>query len=279
MPFQPTYSVSPERQAYTLPAGSSTGCLILHGFMGSPISSRPMADHLAAQGITVHCPLLPGHGDRPDKLYQIPHTAWIGEAQEALHTLRRHSRHIFIVAHSMGTVLAALLAEKNQDIHGLTLIAPLYNVPSRAIQLTRYLRPVVPWFYPWRFKRLQKLVKERILDLYPDLDLNDPAVQQQLPQLSRVPTSGIDEMRKMADIGRPLWPKLRLPIIVLQGGHDVAVRPGNSEALFATLGSPNKQFHAFPHAGHELMRPFDPVHQEVWQLISNFIKNHTPVDN
>lgn len=234
-----------------------------------------MADYLAGQGVTVHCPLLPGHGDRPDKLYQIPHTAWIAEAQEALATIRHHSRHIFIVAHSMGSVLAALLAEKQPDIRGLILIAPLYNVPSRAINLTRYLRHVVPWFYPWRIRRLQKLVKERVLDLHPDLDLNDPAVQKQLPQLSRVPTSGIDEMRKMADLGRPLWPKLQLPVIVLQGGHDVAVRPGNSETLFAALGSPDKHFYPFPHAGHELMRPFDPVHQEVWQLITNFIKKHS----
>ena len=35
MPFNPTYSVPEDRRAYRLDGGS-VGCLMLHGFMGSP---------------------------------------------------------------------------------------------------------------------------------------------------------------------------------------------------------------------------------------------------
>jgi hypothetical protein len=51
MPYQPNYDVQPGRMPYTFrpaaPAdGRQTGVLVLHGFIGSPLSSRPMAEYL-----------------------------------------------------------------------------------------------------------------------------------------------------------------------------------------------------------------------------------------
>lgn len=277
MPFTPSYEVSPDRRAYTLRSGP-VGCLMLHGFLGSPVSSRPMAEHLAANGVTVHCPLLPGHGELPDKLYGSRHEQWISEAEEALEALRNNCDEIFIMGHSMGTVLGAHLAQSNAGIRGLIMLAPLYKPPSRAITLLRVLRHVMPWFYPWRFKRLRPLTRERLLDLYPDLDFDDPAVQVWLPRATRVPTGAIDEMRKVADIGRRLWPQLTLPALLLQGENDIAVKPGNTEAIYRVLGSEDKALHTFPHAGHELMRPFDPVHEQVWPLILDFIRERATLE-
>lgn len=245
---------------------------MLHGFLGSPSSSRPMAEHLAGLGVTVHCPLLPGHGELPDKLYGTRYEAWIAEAEEGLQTLRTDCDEIFLLGHSMGTVLGAYLATSNSDIRGLIMLAPLYKPPSRAISLLRVLRYVMPWFYPWRIGRLRRLARERLLDLYPDLDFDDPEIQAWLPRATRVPTGAIDEMRKMADIGRRLWPRLTLPALLLQGEKDIAVSPGNTEAIFRALGSKDKALHTFPRAGHELMRPFEPLHEQVWLLVSQFIQ-------
>lgn len=271
MPFSPPYEVRAERRAYKLHSGP-VGCLMLHGFLGSPTSSRPMAEHLAKQGLTVHCPLLPGHGELPDKLYGARREQWLSEAEEALETLRRDCDEIFIIGHSMGTVLGAYLAYANADIRGLVMLAPLWKPPSRAISLLRVLRYVMPWFYPWRINRLRRLARERLLDLYPDLDLDDPQVQAWLPRATRVPTDAVDEMRKVADMGRHLWPRLTLPVLLLQGENDIAVKPGNTEQIFEVLGSEDKALHTFPRAGHELMRPFEPVHKQVWPLVSEFIR-------
>ena len=273
MPYAPSYEVTEERRAYSFRRGP-IGCLVLHGFMGSPISSRPIAQYLAEQGITVHCPLLPGHGELPEKISGVRYRQWIDEAEEGLATVRGWCDEIFIIGHSMGTVLGALLATANPDIRGLIMLAPLYKPPSRAISLLRVLRYVMPWFYPWRFGRLRHLTQERILDLYPDLDLEDANVQAWLPRASRVPTDAIDEMRKVADLGRLLWPKLTIPALLLQGEKDVAVNPGNTEAIYQALGAQDKTLHKFPRAGHELMRPFDPVHRQVWPLVYSFIQEH-----
>jgi carboxylesterase len=277
MPFEADYFVPEDRRAYSIDAGP-VGCLMLHGFMGSPTSSMPLAAYLAERQISMRCPLLPGHGELPNKLYKVPYQAWIDEAEEALAVLRQRCDEIFLMGHSMGTVLSAYLIHKYPDIKGIIMLAPLYDVPSRAIKLTRFLRPIVPWFYPLRFKRMTRLVHERIHDFDPTLDLGDPAVQARLPEMTRVPTSGIDEMRKMADIGRGLWHQIDVPALIFQGGKDIAVSPGNAQSIYDLLPNTDKKLHLFPKAGHELMRPFEPVHEQVWTAVYAFIRQRSSLE-
>ncbi|MGB3715402.1 MAG: alpha/beta fold hydrolase [Candidatus Promineifilaceae bacterium] len=274
MPFQPSYNVPEERRAYTMHAGP-VGCLNLHGFMGSPISTRPLATFLSENGITVHCPLLPGHGEYPDKFYKVPKEAWIAETEEALAYLRTQCDEVFLIGHSMGTILGAHLVTKYGDFKGQVMLAPVYDVPDKRIRLLRAARYVMPWFYPLKSRSLHSLVYERIRDYDPDIDLDDPEVQAQLPRLTRVPTSGMDEMRQTLDLGQELWPQLDLPILIFQGELDIAASPENTQKIYDMLPSKDKELVLFEDAGHELMRPFEPVHAQVWPKIRQFIVSHT----
>ncbi|MCL4869966.1 MAG: alpha/beta fold hydrolase [Anaerolineae bacterium] len=273
MPFQPTYDVPAERQPYTFMAGP-VGCLVLHGYMGSPKSTRPLAQFLQQQNITTHCPLLPGHGHWPDKMHRISHQQWLAEAEEALNFLRPHCSTLFIIAHSMGNILAAHLIIKYGGIAGLVLLAPVYDVPDKRINWLRYLRYVMPWFNPLRSRRLGRLVKERVHDFDPTVNFDDPAVQAALPQMVRVPTSSMDEMRRMVELGRGLWPQLTIPTMILHGERDIAAAPDGARQIHRSLGGQEKEFHLFPEAGHELMRPHDPTHTQVWPLILSFIQRY-----
>ncbi len=280
MPFQPDYEVPVERLAYTMPAStpSAVGVLMLHGFMGSPYSSRPLAHFLAEQGVTVHCPLLPGHGHWPDKFHKVSHRAWLAEAAEALATLRQMCPQIFLMGHSMGNVLAASLLQTSANVRGLILLAPIYDVPDSRLNLIRYIRPFVPWLYPHKSRRLQGLVRERVLDFDPTFDFDAPNAELFLRQATRMPTSGLDEMRKMVQLGQKLWPQVNAPTLILDGGHDIAVSPGSGAAIFQQLPTRDKQHHHFPHAGHELMRPQDPAHPEVWNLVLAFIQERASLN-
>lgn len=275
MPFQPQYDVPQERHPYTLLAGP-VGCLILHGYMGSPKSTRPLADFLYRHNISSHCPLLPGHGHWPDKLHRTSHHTWIAEAEEAWSFLRPRCEHLFIIGHSMGTVLASHLIAKHGGVAGFVLLAPVYDVPDKRIHWMRVLRYVMPWFNPLRSRRLSRLVKERVHDFDPTVNFDDPAIQKALPKMVRVPTSSMDEMRRMVEMGRALWPQVTVPTLLLHGEHDVAAAPAGARQIHSLLGSQEKQFHMFEEAGHELMRPHDPIHLQVWELILAFIREHTP---
>lgn len=251
---------------------SSVGVLMLHGFMGSPYSSRPLAEFLHGRGITMHCPLLPGHGHWPDKFHRVSRRAWIAEATEALSTLRQTCDQIFLMGHSMGNVLAANLLPRNPDVRGFILLAPIYDTPDRRLNLVPFIRYLVPWLYPHKSHSMQKLVRERVLDFDPTFDFDAPNAEAFLRRATRMPTSGLDEMRKIVRLGRTLWPRVTTPALILDGGHDIAVSSGSGAAIFAEMPARDKHHHHFPQAGHELMRPQDPAHPEVWALVWEFIQ-------
>ncbi len=280
MPFIPDYPVPEERKPYTLIAEPTKdkgriGCLMLHGFMGSPYSSRPMAEYLHSQGITMHCHLLSGHGHWPDKLYKVSHRRWLEEAEEGLARIRELADQVFLIGHSMGTIMGAHLAVKYDDIRGMVMLTPLYDIPDKRLSIMPYLQYVMPWFYPHMFRSMHDLMKQRVLDFDPALDLDDPVVKAKLPQMTRVPTSGLAEMVKMVKYGRQFWPQLTLPILIFQGGNDPAVPPATMEKIYNMLPSKHKELKTFPDAGHELMRPFEPAHKQVWQLILDFFNRYS----
>ncbi len=257
--------------------GSRIGCLMLHGFMGSPGSSRPMAQHLASQGVTVHCPLLPGHGHFPDKMHRVSSRAWLAEVEEALDTIRRLCDDIFLIGHSMGAVLSAHIALKNQDLRGLIMLAPIYEVPDWRLSVMPFLRYVLPWLYPHKMKSMRDLVRQRVHDFDPTVDIDDPANLKWLVEATRMPTSALAEMVRTVRSGRKLWPRLNAPVLIFQGGKDPAVSLNAARKVFHAISSERKQFVMFPEAGHELMRPFEPVHTEVWRGIVHFVQTHARV--
>jgi carboxylesterase len=283
MPFQPDYEVPKGRQAYVLSGKNRDGweniaVLMLHGFMGSPASSRPLAEFLAENGITVHCPLLPGHGNLPHMIHGSNHRQWLDEVEEAYIRLRKQKEQVFIIGHSMGAVLGAQLAHNYAGVCGLILLAPLYEIPDRRLKIAAIGRYFIDYVYPLKYKMVDRdIFVGRVQDFDPTIDVDDPALQEWLVNASRIPVDGLDEMSKMAGIGRKLWPLVHQPVIIFQGGNDPAVNPGNTEKLFQALATADKEMKFFPQVGHELMRPIEPIHVKVWNKTLEFIEDHAEI--
>lgn len=286
MPFEPDYRVPKPRRAYTMKAkrepgkNGRVGCLMLHGFMGSPVSSRDMAAYLADQGIIVHCPLLPGHGNLPEKIVNVTRHDWIAEVEEALARLRELADQIFVMGHSMGAVLGAYLIDKHPDIRGMIMLAPLYDVPDTRIKFSGIVKYFMPFFYPLKRKDVDReIFLGRVTDFDPSIDVHDPSLQEWLVEKTRIPLASVWEMVKMARLGRKLWHRLHVPVLILQGEDDPAVSPGNAQKIFDLLPNEDKQLEMFPNTGHELMRPFESAHERVWQLIHQFIRDRLPTQS
>ena len=275
MPFKPEYDVPPDRRAFELPGTNDVGCLLLHGFMGTPKTCRPLAEHLQAFGVSCLGPLLPGHGRFPDQLHKVPNQAWLDEAESWYWRLREQCQDLFIVGHSMGGIIGAYLARKFGNVRGLVLLAPPYVVPDPRMKLMWFIRYVKPWFTPWHSRSLNSIARERVHDFDPNIDVDDPALQAWLAETTRFPTSALDEMCKMAALGRTLWPQLTLPVLVLQGGKDRATSPQTAQQVYDHIKNGGKQIVTYADGGHELLRPSSPFHQEVWARVREFIQAHT----
>ncbi|WP_037668944.1 carboxylesterase [Streptomyces griseus] len=123
--------------------GGEVGVLLCHGFTGSPQSLRPWAEHLAARGLTVSLPLLPGHGTRWEDMQLTGWQDWYAEVDRELRSLRRTCGQVFVAGLSMGGALALRLAAKHGDaISGIAVVNPankVHGLSAYALPVARHL--------------------------------------------------------------------------------------------------------------------------------------------
>ena len=108
--------------------GGPVGVVLSHGFTGTPQSMRPWAEHLAAAGLTVRLPLLPGHGTRWQDANDTGWQDWYAAVERAYDEVAARCTTVFAGGLSMGGTLVTRLAEQKGDkIAGLVLVNPAYG--------------------------------------------------------------------------------------------------------------------------------------------------------
>lgn len=126
--------------------GGDVGVVLSHGFTGTPQSLRPWAEHLAAAGLTVRLPRLPGHGTRWQDLNDTRWPDWYGEVERAFGDLRGRCRQVFAMGLSMGGTLVLRLAEQRPvEVAGLVLVNPSLGTERKDI---RFALPVLQRVVP-----------------------------------------------------------------------------------------------------------------------------------
>lgn len=187
--------------------------LLLHGFTGSPWEVRPLGESLAARGVHVHCPRLPGHGTTPEAMLFAGKAEWLAAAEAGLEALRG-ARAVVVAGLSMGALLALLLAARHPArVKGLVLLAPAIRLGARDARLLKRLRflPVAALAPRW--------VKKESTDL--ELD----EVRAQSPILPRYPLERVLDLFDLQDEAREALPRVRCPSLVLASVHDHVIDP------------------------------------------------------
>lgn len=142
-------SVMPGAEAYRhdappSPGGAAVAVLLCHGFTGSPQSVRPWAEDLAAAGLTVRVPRLPGHGTTWQEMAATTWAQWLAEVGAALAELRATGARVVVGGLSMGGGLALrLAADHPDDVAGLVLVNPAVRLTDPRLRAVPLLRHVV----------------------------------------------------------------------------------------------------------------------------------------
>src|SRR3990170_801444 len=137
-PADDVHPVLPGCDPWSSPGGGPHGALVLHGFTGSPVSMRPLAEALAGAGFAVEMPRLPGHGTSVEDLAETGWDDWLTEAERCLEAVqgRAPEGRVVVVGLSMGGALTAALAEGHPELAGIVLInAPVGAPPELAASL------------------------------------------------------------------------------------------------------------------------------------------------
>ncbi|MBD0292819.1 MAG: alpha/beta fold hydrolase [Jiangellaceae bacterium] len=125
--------------------GPPIGVLLCHGLTGSPAALRQWGEYLAAAGLSVDVPLLPGHGTTWQELNTTRWPDWYAAAEQGFQRLRDRCDQVFLGGLSMGGGLALRLAEQHGPaVRGLVLVNPAISTKDwRLIAL-----PVLSRFVP-----------------------------------------------------------------------------------------------------------------------------------
>lgn len=203
--------------------GGPVGALLCHGFTGSPASIRPWAEHLAAGGLSVRLPLLPGHGTEWQQMQITRWPDWYGCLERELLSLARTCERVFVMGLSMGGTLALRLARERPDlVDGVVIVNASVHSRNRALPLLPSLRHVVP--------------------AVPGIgnDIKKPG-QDELAY-SRVPLQAMHSLTELWDDVAPRLGEISCPLLAFGSDDDHVVEPSNSVEIVRGVSSTDLTF-------------------------------------
>lgn len=196
--------------------GGTVGVLVCHGFTGSPRAVRPWAEYLAAAGLTVRAPRLPGHGTAWQDLAKTGWRDWYAETERALGELRENCERVFVTGLSMGACLALrLAAEHAGDVSGIVLVNPSLAPDTKLFWLAPVLKHVVP-----SLAGIAGDIKKKGADEGGYL---------------RVPVKAAATLPELWRTTAALLPGIRQPLLVYRSTVDHVVGPASMKVLTGAL--------------------------------------------
>jgi carboxylesterase len=194
------------------PEGAEIGVVLSHGFTGSPQSMRPWGEHLAAEGIAVRGPRLPGHGTRWRDMQATRWPDWYGEITRAVDDLLDRYRSVFVFGLSMGGTLTLRVAEEYGDrITGICLVNPSVTTLRRDAAFARYLARL----WPWAPGVANDVAKPGVTELGYD----------------RVPLKAFVSLTELWSVVREDLPRVTSPVLLYRSTDDHVVEPVNAQLV------------------------------------------------
>ena len=245
--------VLPGAEPY-LHRGGPTGVLLCHGFTGCPQSLRPWAEYLAAAGLTVSLPRLPGHGTTWQELARTRWEDWYAEIERAYDELRADTDEIFVTGLSMGACLALRLAElRGSDVSGLVLVNPSLTADTKLF----WLAPVLKLFVPSLKAIGSDIKKEGVTELA--YERTPVRAASTLPALWRLTNRNLSQVSA--------------PVLVYRSAVDHVVGPASLEILRRDLPQSQLEVRACPDSYH--VATLDNDAGEIFAGSLDFVRSHS----
>jgi carboxylesterase len=247
-----TSPVIPGAEPFYFPGGT-TGCLLIHGFTGTPKEMRGLGEYLSQQGYAVLDVRLAGHATCPEDMLHVRWEDWVASVEDGWNLLAGSTQQAFVAGLSMGGVLALHLAA-HHPVAGVIAMSTPHHLPDdprlRFIEILSKFQPRVSKGNP---------------------DWFDPAVLQEHIDYPYYPTRAIAELRDLLAEMRTALPRVTAPALLIHSKNDGSVRPedGHVEQIYAALGSPAKRIQWIEGSGHVIT--CDAARCLVFECAADFI--------
>jgi carboxylesterase len=214
-------SLRPEAEPFAADGGA-VGAVLSHGLTGMPGSMRQWGESLAAAGLSVRIPRLPGHGTTWQDANRVTWQDWYAELERAFDELRGRCDHVFVMGLSMGGTLALRLAQqRGGDVAGVVVANPSLFTTRKDAKLLPLLHRLIPSFPPV------------------GNDIKKSGVVE--PAYERLPVKAAYQLSQLWKLTNAELHRLTQPLLVFTSRDDHIVEPANSDRLMAHAATPDKR--------------------------------------
>jgi carboxylesterase len=249
----------PNAEPFYFP-GNRIGCLLIHGFTGTPHEVRGLGERLAAQGYTVLGPVLAGHATRLEDILTTRWTDWYASVTRAYDQLRETTDTIFPMGLSLGGVLALHLAA-HRPIAGVVAVSAPFSIHN----------PLIPLFriFPFLFDVLPTIAKRAA-----DVDAADPSIMAQHPEYPAYPTRAaasliLDFLPHLHDDLRDI----RAPVLLIQSRGDRTIPANSLDEYARRIASSQIETLWLERSGHLVLE--DLSREQAFAAILNFVRRYS----
>jgi len=248
----------PTAEPFFFPGGP-IGCVLVHGFTGTPKEMRMLGEFLHQEGHTVLAVRLAGHATSMQDMMRMRYQDWLASVEDGYHLLRPHCAKIFLLGLSMGGVLSLVQASR-LPVDGVVAMSTPYIIPNELARrmpwLMRLLHPVMPtlakgephWF--------------------------SPELEESHVHYPKDPVGSAYQFYKLLEVMRSSLPKIDIPALVIYSKDDQTVTQENAEQVYRHIGASQKELVQVDKANHVITRDGDT--SRVFEPIARFIKG--PLD-
>jgi carboxylesterase len=96
-------------------AGNRVGCLLIHGFSGTPKEMRWMGEYLGNLGYSVLGIRLAGHATQPEDMQRMHWQDWLASVEDGYWLLQGSVDQVFLIGLSMGGILSPVCLYPSSD--------------------------------------------------------------------------------------------------------------------------------------------------------------------
>lgn len=249
--------VLPTAEPFLFPgAAEKPGCLLIHGFTGTPKEMRWLGEYLAQQGYTSLGVRLAGHATRPADMVRSRYTDWMASVEDGYHLLRGLTPRVYLVGLSMGGVLSLLMSTR-LDVQGVAAISTPAGLPRD---------------YPLWFLRLLSLFERYSpkTNAAPGAGWFDPQAWKDHISYPRNPVRSAAELKLLTAAMRRVLPDVRVPVLLIHSRDDTYVLPENAVRIHDALKTSDRELLWIRGSGHVVTR--DAQREQAFDAVRKFLE-------
>jgi carboxylesterase len=216
---------------------------------------RPWAEHLAAAGLTVKAPRLPGHGTRWQDMNATGWDDWYGEVEGAFDDLRGRCQTVFAMGLSMGGTLVLRLAEQRAaQVAGLVVVNASLGSERKDVKLAPLL--------------------SKVLASMPAVgnDIKKPGVTEQA--YPRTPLKAFTSLQKAWPVVSGDLSRITCPVLVYRSAVDHVVEPISGRLLMQGLAGGTVEERVLENSFH--VATLDNDAPTIFEGSLQFVRTHAP---